>query len=263
MNTPQASLLLKWCRCFTAERRLKAANGKFVDGVLLMILPILFQRGLVSKNSSVCVILPAVLLCIVIGLLLPGCSCSNDSLGQFASQKSDPSDEVNSGDAASFYFDRIEVVSEIEASKSPDVMSESQAVSAFEERGFSDTELDACYSVNGTYLPAEDDASDAGQNVETDDLHPTYDMVYWASNGNLWMVHCYNGRFMATPVFYNANHVGPEVVVSESEEVTIYYSETNKFYEAVPDATLAKVLQVDRIDAETLDSLTEEEIDQL
>lgn len=69
---------------------------------------------------------------------------------------------------------------------------------------------------------------------------------------------------MANPVTYNTES-GRDVqlLISETETVTSYDSAKNKFYVIIPGESEAIVKTVGRIDAETLDKLTVEVIDEL
>ena len=51
-----------------------------------------------------------------------------------------------------------------------------------------------------------------------------------------------------------------QLVIAESEIITGYDSSNNMFYETIPDESELIAYVVDRIDAETLDSLTVEVI---
>ena len=54
-----------------------------------------------------------------------------------------------------------------------------------------------------------------------------------------------------------------ELFISESEKITSYDEEDNKFYVTVPYETASIVKIVSRIDTETLDGLSKEVIDTL
>ena len=66
---------------------------------------------------------------------------------------------------------------------------------------------------------------------------------------------------MAYPAAFNLESgLNVEVLVSESEEITSYDCDTDKYYVTVPDESVVKVLVVDRIDAATLNSLTYDDL---
>lgn len=71
-----------------------------------------------------------------------------------------------------------------------------------------------------------------------------------------------NGSVVANPVSFNIqSELSVQVIISEKDTVTSYDSTTNKFFETIPDESVLLVITVDRIDAETLNSLTIGEID--
>lgn len=70
-----------------------------------------------------------------------------------------------------------------------------------------------------------------------------------------------NGHIIAYPVSYNMElETGVETVISESEIIMGFDSETNTFYETIPAESELIVKVIKKIDAETLDSLTKEDI---
>lgn len=54
-----------------------------------------------------------------------------------------------------------------------------------------------------------------------------------------------------------------QLLISESQEITSYNSHTNKYYVTIPKESAVIVRIVEKIDAETLNQLTCEEIDRL
>ena len=73
------------------------------------------------------------------------------------------------------------------------------------------------------------------------------------------------GSVIANPVGYNmeSNAHGAQLILSESEVITSYDSVTNSFYESIPNESELIVKTVNHIDAETLNSLTVEDIEAL
>lgn len=69
---------------------------------------------------------------------------------------------------------------------------------------------------------------------------------------------------MANPVSFNAeSELGVQLIIAESEVISCYDSQSNMFYETIPNETELIVKVVDRIDTETLDRLTVEVIKEL
>ena len=54
-----------------------------------------------------------------------------------------------------------------------------------------------------------------------------------------------------------------QLLISESEQLTSYESNTNKYYVTIPNEDAAIVRVVEKIDADSLNKLTVEEIDKL
>ena len=91
--------------------------------------------------------------------------------------------------------------------------------------------------------------------------HPMYETSYIAENGDVWTIFVVNGAIFARPVSFNLeSELEAELLFSETKEVTSYDDETNKFYVTIPKESAAIVKVVDKIDAETLDKLTVEVI---
>ena len=111
----------------------------------------------------------------------------------------------------------------------------------------------------------EGDYSEAREiSRDSSEMHPTYEAPYVSETYEMWTVLDYNGQMMAYPVSYNIDSSrSAELIISESESITSYDSDSNSFYEVVPSESKLIVRQVGRIDASTLDSLTAEEIDKL
>lgn len=165
--------------------------------------------------------------------------------------------EVPRVDADAYYQENATVIEKIPAKESKDVLTESQAIQLFQDRGFVQEPVQTEYSMDGEYQEATDVA-------EGDTKHPKYFSHYITENGEYWTIVMLNGQIMATPVSYNLQSQRKvAVVIAEDTVVTAYDSTTNTFFEIIPKDTMLIVIKVDRIDAETLELLTFEEIDGL
>lgn len=159
-------------------------------------------------------------------------------------------------DAEKYFDEYTQLVSKLDVPSSQTVFTANEAYKAFEERGFSNVTLMYEYDMSGEYL-GEQEAS-----YYSDDKAPIYQAYYSTSDGNLWIIMEVNGEFFATPVFYNLDENSAKyVIISEKETITSYDSTTNKFYVNVPDQSNVRVKVVGRIDAETIETLTKEEIE--
>ncbi len=163
---------------------------------------------------------------------------------------------ISAPDADSYYEENSKIVSKFDANDSEGVYTEAEAMTFFTNLKFGDYPITTEYSMDGTYYDAVDISADSTEK------HPIYQTYYISENSDLWMVYLINDAIMATPVSYNMqSDLEVQVTISESDTVTSYDSVSNKFYETVPNDSALLVLTVEKIDAETLEQLTLEEID--
>ena len=81
---------------------------------------------------------------------------------------------------------------------------------------------------------------------------------------DIWTIFVINGVVIANPASFNLeSELEAQLLFSETKELTSYDDETNKFYVTIPKETAAIVKTVEKIDAETLDKWTIEEIKEL
>lgn len=166
--------------------------------------------------------------------------------------------EVTPPDADAYFEDNSEVINEIDANDSDVVLSEAEISDDLTDRGFGEYPITTEYSMDGEYYE-ETDISDSSSSK-----HPIYQTYYITENGDIWTIFVINDAVMANPVSYNdQSDLGVQLIISESDTVTSYDSTTNKFYETIPDESVLIVKTVERIDADTLEDLTIEEIDDL
>ncbi|WP_350455016.1 hypothetical protein [Slackia heliotrinireducens] len=159
-------------------------------------------------------------------------------------------------DAASYYEANSDVLDVVAAQDSADTLTEDEVLGELAGRGFEECVVTSEYTMDGEYAPATEVAGYS-------DAHPTYKAEYTTPSGELWVLFVFDGVVMANPTSYNFESTRDvQTVVSESESVVAYDSQTNTFYHVVPHESMLHVVQVDRIDAATLDALTVEELDQ-
>lgn len=129
---------------------------------------------------------------------------------------------------------------------------EAQAVQNLTARGFGETSIVADFDMNGEYIG----------NVQADasgtDKHPSYTALYVTSNGNEWAVTEINGAVYATPITFNESLSTP-VILSETATITEYDAHTNTFFVFKPKDTVLQVKTVAKIDAQTLETMTQRE----
>lgn len=165
----------------------------------------------------------------------------------------------NPSEADDYYWDNAEeVISVMDVNESENVPTEAEVTDILKERGFVDFPITCEYAMDGTYND-EDQTTDGS--VEK---HPMYETYYVSAAGEVWAVSVINGQIIANPASFNLeSELESQLLISESEKIISYNDESNKFYETIPKKSAVIVKTVDRIDAETLDRLTIEEINNL
>lgn len=161
-------------------------------------------------------------------------------------------------DAEEYIGDRAEILNKISVKNSKDVYTEKECIKEFKRRGFENYEIMTDYYINGEYA-AIDNISKISSTK-----HPMYTMNYITTKGEVWTLMIVNNAIMANPLSYNcAVKDGKQIVFSEKETITSYDSERNMFYETIPKKNFLEVKIVDKIDVETIESLTIEVINNL
>ena len=161
-------------------------------------------------------------------------------------------------DADTYFEERAEVISVVDAAKSASVLTEKQVTEDLTNRGFDTFPITSDYSMDGDFY------SDTEINSSSSEKHPLFTTYYVSSAGEYWTIYEVNGSIIAYPVSYNLqSQRGVQLVVSESEVITSYDSESNQFYETIPNQNSLIVITVDRIDVESLDKLTIDVIDSM
>lgn len=173
-------------------------------------------------------------------------------------EQTKPTKPENPTEADEYYWDNSEVIDVIDAQESKDVMTETEVITTLRQRGFVDYPITYDYSIDGEYI-------DDTETVEgSTDKHPMYQTYYEANNGDIWTIFVINGVVIANPASFNLeSELEAQLLFSETKELTSYDDETNKFYVTIPKETAAIVKTVEKIDAETLDKWTIEEIKEL
>ena len=166
--------------------------------------------------------------------------------------------EVTPPDADEYFNNNTSLKSEIKATESTDVHSESETYENFSERGFDANLITTEYDMDGEYSKATKISEYSSTK------HPMYQAYYISSSGDIWMLFEINGMVVANPLSYNEQKESSvQIMLSEEDTITSYDSTTNKFYVNIPNADVLTVKKVDKIDAETLDKLTYRELDKL
>ena len=164
-------------------------------------------------------------------------------------------DEPSEGDL--YYFGKTEVLDIIPSAESTDIPTGAQTYDLLADRGFVGFPVTYDYTLSG--VPVDEVEVPEG----SANRFPMYETYYISASGDLWVIYVINGQVMANPVSFNLEFfVDEQVLFSEDGTLTSYDNETRQFYVTIPHSDV--IMQtVDRIDAETLDTLTIEEIKKL
>ncbi len=162
-------------------------------------------------------------------------------------------------EADTYYWEHSEKVLRVEdALESEDVLTEKEAVALLKDRGFDDYEITFDFSIDGEY---SDNTEAENDNAVK---HPQYRTMYVTEKGDAWSIFVIEDQVIANPIFYNVESgLESELLISEAGSITAYDWESNQFYEIIPNSAGAIVKTVKKIDADTLEKLTVEEIERL
>ncbi|MEI3551483.1 MAG: zinc ribbon domain-containing protein [Acutalibacteraceae bacterium] len=165
--------------------------------------------------------------------------------------------EVPEFDAEAYFRENTTLKSTFDVASSQYIHTESEAYDRFVERGFDGSQVMYEYTMDGTYLGANEISRSSSSK------HPMYQAYYATTSGDIWMISEINGSFFATPITYNfSNEQNVPVILSETDTITSYDSSTNKFYVNIPNESQTVIKTVSKIDAETIEKLTNEEFNQ-
>lgn len=157
-----------------------------------------------------------------------------------------------------FYQENGEILRTFDVNTSEDIPTEEEVMTLLSARGFVDFPITFDYGMDGAYVGEEEITGDAATK------HPMYQTFFISENQELWTIFVINGSVIANPVSYNLESTrATQLLISESQEITSYDSNANKYYVTIPKESAVIVRTVDKIDAETLNQLTCEEIDGL
>ena len=182
----------------------------------------------------------------------PGGNDGSDGLGN--SEKENETTDDQNVKYEDYNGTEVIVVSSEKVEESKNNKTTEDVKNELKDRGFESLQITSKYNIKGDFV------SESNQNADTDELHPTYDMVYINStNGDQWFIYCYGGQFFAFPITYNQNSSRDEyLIISEKDSIMSYDCMSNTYNEIIPQKTDLIIRKVDRIDKNTLDSLTSE-----
>ena len=158
--------------------------------------------------------------------------------------------DIEFPDVEAYFAERAEIVSVTSAKTSKNVLSEQEAVKMLRERGFTEYPVSSYYTIKGDYEEIDSVSEDSSA------LHPMYSTYYLSSDNVYWVISLIDDRLIASPSSYNLGHMDRvPIEVSETKEIVSYDFSTNSFYLTIPYESAMEVRVVDKIDAETLDSM--------
>ena len=206
------------------------------------------------KNNAVLIILS------VIALLLCALAASYFILDRngFFNRQALQTNALESVDIETYYRENGQIISIVQADQSTALHTEADAVRNLTERGFSQFPVTSDFSIDGEYREPEEVSDGSTQ------LHPIYETNYITRNGDVWVIYEINGQCLANPVSYNMESGNSaQLIISERETVMSYDASENRFYETLPDESALIIRVIEKIDAETIESLTKGAIDAL
>ena len=154
-------------------------------------------------------------------------------------------------DADEYYSQNAEIISITDAALSEKVPTEQEAEALFSDRGFEGYSIKTEYDTDGTAYGKQ-------MNIGShpDRKHPLYELYYNSEKEMIWTIYLVNGTVYAYPVSYNlvSQRTAP-LLVMESDTVMSYDSDSNQYYETIPNKESVITVKVERIDTETLNHL--------
>lgn len=153
--------------------------------------------------------------------------------------------EVEGLSADDYYEENSEIFNKIKTEDSENIQTIDSVSTDLQSRGFT---VDICsnYDMDGNY---------SDENISDDNnSHPYYTTEYMV-NDVYWTITIMNGQITAYPASYNLEHMDEvPIILSESENIYGYDSETNQYFLAKPNNDTLNVVVVDHITKELLDS---------
>ena len=169
------------------------------------------------------------------------------------------------GGAEKYYRDNSKLIDMISLEDSTTMLTEMQAMFNLAVRGFApqfdDDGSRIGYPVSYHYAPDGGYVEETEVSIISTDKHPMYQTFYVSEDteGNRigWVIDIINGEVFARPVsFVFETTCDKEILLTEDKEgkFTSYCDGT--FYITIPHKTAVTAVSVDKIDAETLDGIT-------
>ena len=165
-----------------------------------------------------------------------------------------PQPEIEFVDAEEYYKENGELIDSFAIRKADAMLSESEVCAMLKERGFTDLTITTNIDEKGRIIDP------IGISEKSDTKHPVYETDYFTPDGMPWIITVISDKITANPVYYNFQSGKTPMIIIEDENVTSYDYDSKKFYVTVPSESALITRRVERIDAETLATMTVEEL---
>lgn len=180
---------------------------------------------------------------------------ANSNVSSSISASSDDS-EINPIDAEKYYKENGEIISITDYKDAKELNSEKEVYTLLKERGFAENPIYTDFSENGEYL----DQQEIDKN--SDKKYPMYHTSYVSSNGDYWIIDVINGCITASSLNYSVtNEDKVQILFCESNDVIGYDNVSNKFFKTVPKENFMTLKKVSKINAQTLNQISEKGVD--
>lgn len=152
-----------------------------------------------------------------------------------------------------YFWDNATVIDVVTVKDSQDVLTESEVSLLLQERGFTNYPITYKYTIDGEYEGETEIQSDSNEK------HPMYQTFYMSDNGDIWTIFVVNGSVIANPVSLNSTlDIDVQVLYADSNQLTSYAEEGNKFYITVPFDETIILKEIDTVDATELNKISDE-----
>lgn len=169
-------------------------------------------------------------------------------------------EEIDAGllDVKTYFEDNSEeIINTIKVEDSENIYSEKDIYNEVEKRGFSEIDITTEYDYEGHYV------SSYAMSRKSKKKHPVYQFQYVSKSNDTWIIFIIDSQIIAYPVSFNMfSSTNTKVVLSETNTITSYDSNTNMFYKTIPKKSELRVVVVDIIDSSTLDMITSGDLEE-
>lgn len=167
-------------------------------------------------------------------------------------------EQESSSPADEYYKDTSEEIISTEYVNESNSLSEKEAAAMLAERNFIELAVSYEYDLTGICV------GETEINNTSDSKHPMYKTMYMTRAGDVWNILIVGKEIFACPLSYNfETDTKVEYIFGEAGALTCYADDNNKYYVTVPKDSVVAFNVIDKIDSETLEKLTFEEIDKL